>query len=264
MAPATANPDTMTVRHKIPQRRGARSRCTALAVLTLLLAAGGPLAATPAAAQERSERLALHAHTLRHRSAAEAEQMVRGMLSAHGSVSVQEGGNTLVVRDTVSSLAGITEALRRFDQGVRTLRLELMVVRAYRTTVSPGPIASTVPQELVQRLRRFLSYDVYDLVAEAELPTREGETVTYEVGAGYTVRFRVGELSDDGRVKLHDFRLTRRGREGPMIHTNLILFLDKTYSLGFSKSADSPTALMLVITGHRGEPETAPDGGEED
>lgn len=253
----------MTVRHRIPQRRGARRRRTALAALTLLLAAGGPLAAPPAAAQEHSERLALHAHTLRNRSAAEAEEMVRGMLSAHGSVSVQAGGNTLVVRDTVSSLARITEALRRFDQAVRTLRLEMMVVRAYRTGVS-GLDASTLRPELVERLRRFLSYDVYDLVAEADLPTREGETVTYEVGAGYTVRFRVGELSDDGRVKLHDFRLTRRGRDEPMIHTNLILFLDKTYSLGFSKSADSPTALMLVITGHRGEPETAPDGGEED
>lgn len=253
----------MTVRHRNPQRRGVRRRHTALAVLGLLLTAGAPLAAPPAEAQEQvqSERLALHAHTLRHRSAAEAEELVRSMLSARGSVSVQEDGNTLVVRDTVSSLARVTEALRRFDQAVRALRLEMMVVRAYRSRVSPITGTSTVPPELVQRLRRFLSYDVYDLVAEAELPTREGETVTYEVGAGYTVRFRVGELSDDGRVKLHDFRLTRRGREEPMIHTNLILFLAKTYSLGFSKSADSPTALMLVITGHRGEP--AADGAEE-
>lgn len=230
--------------------------------LALVLALGVPGAVAPAAAQEQDERMALHAHTLRHRSAAEAEELVRGMLTARGSVSVQEGGNTLLVRDTMSSLPRIVTALRAFDRAVRPLRLEMMVVRANRSRVS-GVGASTVPPELVQKLRRFLSYDYYDLVAEADLPTREGEAVTYEVGAGYSVRFQVGELSDDGRVKLRDFRLSQRGREEPMIRTNLILFLDKTYSLGFSKSASSPTALMLVITAHRGsEPEQRPAAAE--
>lgn len=255
----------MTVRHSLPPATTPRHRRRVLAVqvaVALLLCAGGPLAVPAAAAQEQPERMALHAHTLRHRSAAEAEELVRGLLSARGSVSVQEGGNTLVVRDTVSSLGRIVAALRDFDQAVRPLRLEMMVVRAHRTAVS-GLGSSTAPPELVRRLRRFLSYDYYDLVAEADLPTREAEAVTYEVGAGYTVRFRVGELSDDGRVKLHDFQLLRRGREEPMIRTNLILFLDKTYSLGFSKSASSPEALMLVITAHRGRDEPSEQTAED-
>ena len=46
-----------------------------------------------------------------------------------------------------------------------------------------------------------------------------------------------------------------------MIHTNLNLFMDKTYSLGFSKSEESDNALMVVITCHDVAPPSA--GGAE-
>jgi hypothetical protein len=62
------------------------------------------------------------------------------------------------------------------------------------------------------------------------------------------VRFQVGDLTAGGQVKLRDFRLYRRGTDEPVIRTHLNLFMDKTYTLGFAKSEDSPTALMLVLT----------------
>jgi len=64
----------------------------------LLLAAALPVAAQPAAVA--SGELALHAYTLRSRTAEEAADLVRGMLSARGTVTVQADGNTLLVRDT--------------------------------------------------------------------------------------------------------------------------------------------------------------------
>lgn len=192
------------------------------------------------------ERVALHAYTLRHRGAQEAAELVRPLLSSQGRVTVQADRNTLVMRDTVAALARILPALRAFDRAQQGLAMELMVVRATRTTVSPA-VRSTAPPDLVRRLRKLLSYDAYELVAETELATREGDEVTYEVGAGYSVRFRVGDVLARGQVKLHDFRLFRSGSDEPMIRTNLVLLLDKTYTLGFSKSEGSPTALMVVI-----------------
>jgi hypothetical protein len=153
------------------------------------------------------------------------------------------------VRDTAESLARIVPVLRQLDHPLRALQLEVLVVRAFRSPVSPV-LDSTVPAELADKLRRLLSYDVYQLMARADLPTRQGENVVYEVGAGYKVSFRVGEVAEGGQVKLRDFRLYRSGSDEPVIRTHLNLFMDKTYTLGFAKSEDSPTALMLVLTCH--------------
>ena len=196
---------------------------------------------------DAAERMTLHAYTLSHRSAAEAAELVRGMLSPRGSVTVQEERNTVVVRDTLATLARVVPALRQLDRPARALEFEVMVVRAYREPMGT-PLMVPPPRELVEKLRKLLNYGTYELVAAAHLPSHEGEELTYQVGDSYSVSFRAGELASDASVKLYDFRLFRRGREEPMIHTNLNLFLDKTYSLGFSKSEDSDTALMVVIT----------------
>jgi hypothetical protein len=196
---------------------------------------------------DASERMTLHAFSLSHRSAAEAAELVRGMLSPRGRVTVQEERNTVVVRDTLATMARVVPALRQFDRPARPLEFELMVVRAYRERVV-STIILPPPRELVNKLRKLLNYSSYELVAMVDLPSREGEELTYQVGDSYSVGFRVGELGSDESVKLYDFRLFRRGREEPMIHTNLNLFVGKTYSLGFSKSEDSETALMVVIT----------------
>jgi hypothetical protein len=126
------------------------------------------------------------------------------------------------------------------------LDLEVMLVRAERTMVSP-PQSSTIPEALAAELSAILPYDVYLQVAHADLATREGEEVTYEVGEGYTLRFRLGRY-EAGGVKLYDFRVYRAGRDQPMVHANLLLTLGETYSLGLSKSETSPTALMVVLT----------------
>lgn len=196
---------------------------------------------------DASERMTLHAFSLSHRSAAEAAELVRGMLSPRGRVTVQEERNTVVVRDTLATMARVVPALRQFDRPARPLEFEVMVVRAYRERVV-SPTVLPPPRELVSKLRKLLNYSSYELVAMADLPSREGEELTYQVGGSYSVGFRVGELGSDESIKLYDFRLFRHGREEPMIHTNLNLFVGKTYSLGFSKSEDSETALMVVIT----------------
>ena len=237
-----------------------------LALLLAALPVAWPMT-SPVQAQEVSgtrglfrpdtgERMTLHSYTLRHRAAADAVPVVEELLSQRGSVTVDEEKNTLVVRDTVAALVRIVPALRRFDNPADRLEFEVMVVRAWRQAAPPRPpgaaeVASRPPAELVAKLRTLLNYGSYELVASADLAGREGEELTYRVGDTYVVGFQVGALSRGDSVKLNNFRLFRNGNQKPMIHTNLILFLDKTYSLGFSKSEESDTALMVVITSRR-------------
>lgn len=226
------------------------SRHLVLALLVAVQAAAAsaaPAQGGQAAPPLRVDRMALHAHTLRYRAAEDALAVVRPLLSSRGSAEVQADGNTLVVRDTISSLARIVPALRGFDSPSAPLRLEVLVVRAGRHRVSP-PTRSTVPPALEAKLRKLLPFDSYELVAEAVLGTQEGESVTYEIGAGYSLRFDVGELVANRQLRLEDFRVFQNGREEPLIRTNLRLHLDKTYSVGLAKSQDSPTALMIVLT----------------
>lgn len=213
-----------------------------LLVLSLLL----PLAAAAQPQRPPAARVALHAYVFQHRPAADAVPLVRPLLSSHGSLLIKRDGKTLVVRDTIAGIARVAPMLRSLDRPVIPLDLEVMLVRAERSFVSP-PQESTIPPALAHELGSILPYDVYLQVAHADLATREGEDVTYEVGAGYTLRFRLGRYQAGG-VKLYDFRVYRADREEPMVHANLLLRLDETYSLGLSKSESSPTALMVVLT----------------
>jgi hypothetical protein len=230
--PVPSNPVPSTIARRLP----------ALLALSLLL----PLAAAAQPQHPPTVRMALHVYVFQHRAAADAVPLVRPLLSSHGSLLIKRDGKTLMVRDTVAGIARVVPMLRSLDRPVIPLDLEVMLVRAERSFVSP-PQESTIPPALARELGSILPYDVYLQVAHAELATREGEEVTYEVGAGYTLRFRLGRYQGGG-VKLYDFRVYRAGREEPMVHANLFLRLDETYSLGLSKSESSPTALMVVLT----------------
>lgn len=211
-----------------------------LLVLSLLL----PAAA--AAQQQTTPRMALHAYVFQHRAAADAVPLVRPLLSPAGSLLIKPDGKTLVVRDSMAGIARVVPVLRSLDRPVIPLDLEVMLVRAERAMVSP-PQPSDIPEALAAELRSILPYDTYTQVAHADLHSHEGEDVTFEVGAGYALRFRVGRYAG-GSVRLHDFRVYREGRSEPIVHANLVLRLEETYSLGLSKSTSSPTALMVVVT----------------
>ena len=205
--------------------------------------------------------LVLHAYTLKHRKASEALLLVSPLLSPRGTVELQPGSNTLVLRDNIEKLGQIVRALRAYDHPARPLTLELYIVRASR---SPAPeLRSDLPAALTRRLSALLSYNVYEVRAQALLASLEGQAVTYALSGDYEVSFRVGTMQAPGRVKLSDFRVLRRnGRGGPqpqpLIHTNLSLRQDQTTFLGLARSESSPEALMVVLTFRSGDPGRRP------
>lgn len=244
-----------------PPSGGARSRCVgrlrprlALAGVLGLLAILAPFAAAMAQDGEaeagRPGPLVLHAYTLRYQPASEAVALIFELLSERGTVELQPGGNTVVIRDTRPALQRILPVLTAFDHPAREVRLDVQIVRA---TAGPGGVgtASGLPESLVRRLRELLRYQSFDLVATASLVTMEGEEVTYEIGQEYAVTFRTGTLMDDQRIKLQGFRLDRRraGEEGgALVETNLNLWPAEPMVLGLARKESSDSALMVVLT----------------
>ncbi len=193
----------------------------------------------------------LQAYTLRHQRASEAVALVYPLLSKKGTVELQPGGNTLVIRDVPAALNRIVPVLRNFDHAPRPMRLEVLIVRASRNVVSPQVRHSDLPEQLTKRLRDLLAYDNFEMQAQAQLGGVEGQPVIYDLGQDYKVSFRFGTLMDDQRVKLSSFRVSRKGEGRPetnLLQTNLTLWCDQTISLGLAKSEASREALMVVLT----------------
>ena len=88
------------------------------------------LAGAAAAAAQSEPALLVHAYTLRHQPAAEALALVHPLLSERGSVQLQPGGNTLVIRDEQAVVERVAALLREFDHAAKKLAIRIQVVRA--------------------------------------------------------------------------------------------------------------------------------------
>jgi hypothetical protein len=227
-----------------------RSLVSLLWVL-VLIASVLPAAPQNAAGTQGTQEIVVRAYTFRYQQASEALPMIYPLLSPRGAVELQPSGNTLVIRDTVEAIRKLMPVLKAYDHRARDLRLEIYVVRASRTAVSPQVQHSDLPEELTKRLRGMLAFENFEKQAQAQLAGVEGQSVMYELGPEYKVSFRFGTLSDDRRVKLSNFRISRRAEGRPeldLLHANLTLSANHTTSLGLAPSESSPEALMLVLT----------------
>jgi hypothetical protein len=224
------------------------------AALLWALIVGPALLAQPSGMPD--DRRVLYAHAFKHQPAAEALELVRPLLSKRGTVELQPGDNTLVVRDMEGFVKRIIPVLQSFDHPPQPLDLEIFIVKASRSTATPPVKRSGLPEPITRRLREMVSYDIFDMRARAYLASLEGQAVTYGMGKEFEVSFRMGTLVDDGRVRLSDFQVARRlpsGGTKSLIHTTLNLWLDQPMSLGFAKSESSREALMVVLSLKRGD-----------
>lgn len=232
-----------------------------LCCAALLTAAWAAFAPPPAAAQPTrvgpltqptvaAEELRLHAFTLRHQRAIEALALVEPLLSARGTVELQAGTNTLVVRDTLASLTRVIAALRAFDHAAQPVAFDLQLIQAERGGISPVPKSPPLDPLLERRLTQILRYQSLRLLARARLDSREGERVDYEVAGSYRVSFELGTLIDDRRIKLHRFRVTRddAGAESDLIQTAVNVWRGQPLILGLTRDETSPSALIVVVT----------------
>jgi len=234
-----------------------RPLASLLSILVVLAVASALSAQTQGPAPGE---VVLRAYTFKYQRAGEALALVYPLLSPRGTVEFQPQANTLVIRDTQAAVRRVMPVLRDFDRPAKPLRLEVIVVRASRSPVSPPVRRSDLPEQLTQRLHNLLAFDVFERQAGAQLAGVENQWVVYEVGPEYRVSFRFGTLRGQERVKLSNFRIARRaeGRpEATLLQANLSLVPEKTTSVGLANNEASKEALMLVLTLREGETSTA-------
>jgi hypothetical protein len=206
--------------------------------------------------RDHARELHVQGYTLRYRQANEAIPLIQPLLSDRGTLELQPRGNTLVIRDTASALGRILPILRDYDHPSQPLNLEILIVRASRAVVSPPVVHSDLPEAMTRRLRELFPFEIYEIQAQAQLSTQEGQAVAYDLGETYGVSFRLGTLLDGQRITLSDFEVGRRANRkaaAPLIHGNLSLWLNNPLSLFLGKSEASREMLMIVLTLHRGD-----------
>jgi hypothetical protein len=217
---------------------------------------GGLLLAAALPAQEGQGRvdrgMVVHVHTLKHQPANDAMPLVLSLLSAEGTVELRPGTNTLVIRDSLASVSRIVPVLRSFDHPARRLEVSIWLVEGGPgpAVVSPALPGKPPPAELLDQLRRNLPYAAYELLAASEVRGREGDRVDFDLPSGHNVRFRLGTVLGEQRVRLHGFELSRRSgaQEGEsLVRGNLNLWLQRTTVLSMANSRDDSRALMVVV-----------------
>ena len=250
--------------HYPPTANPLRRALIGLLVFTGLV--GGGLVAPAEAAPPRTE-VRVYAHTFDHRPAHEALAEIRPLLSENGTVEVQPGDNTLVVRDTPETIERVEELLTAFDRPPEDLRFDIQIVRAGPSNgISPPmPPDNALPTEVVERLRELLRYEQYQVLAQAGVTSSEGQEVTYSLGQSYSVSFRLGAVQVEGegteRLRLEDFRILQNASPNPnkgrrlepkeLFRATLNLWVDRPFNLVLPQSSSGREALMVAISCHR-------------
>lgn len=185
----------------------------------------------------------------KHKQADKAANVIKGILSAEGSMSIQPAQNSLVVTDLPENLKKITSALATFDAPAQPMQLSIRLVSASKGTASKvDPALSDVASKLA-----LLRYNVLESIGAAQANGREGEPGVVSI-QGYRVDFRFGEFDPaSDSVKIVDFKLFRAEGDqlNPLLKTTLNIKLGQTVIIGATRDPQSQRALMIVVTAQR-------------
>jgi len=214
----------------------------ALAVSVLRVAPAALVMVAPALAQPSVETLTVKAYRLTHQPAREALTLIEPLLSARGSVELRVPANTLVLRDHPSAILRIEALLREFDHPPTELVVEIDLLRASPASPEEDVLEHLrgLPPDLVETLKPLpmTRYVSYRLLAGIDIRSKEGEEVSYELGDRYEVRFRIGTVLLEQRLRLRDFTILERLGE-----LDRTLFNSSTVNLILGK------ALVLGVAG---------------
>lgn len=220
--------------------------------LLCLLAFWAPLVHADAA----EESVAAQSFQLQFRDASRAAVIIKPLITARGSVSIQPSSNTLVVTDEPDQLRQVARVLGEYDAPPKRFSIDLKIVAASQVQ-QPAPVPPDL-REISSKLGGVLRFNQFDKVGEIVTSGREGAPVLIEIDGGYRAEFRMGEFDPLSRsVRLEEFRLSRVPQGGgevqQLLKTSINLRLDQTIALGAARQPGSNRMLMLVLRGQQSE-----------
>jgi hypothetical protein len=225
------------------------SRTKRIAILlATLLFCGVAIADSPA---DAAKALSVRTFTFKYKDAEKAAAVIKPLISAEGSMSIQPANNALVVTDRPENLTRIGKALTEFDAPAQTFKLSVRLVAAARID-SPPKVADDL-KDVAQKLA-MLKYNVFEGVGEANVEGKEGDPGMIEMPSGYRAEFKFGEYDPaSDSIKVSDFHLSKLQKDQltSLLKTSLNLRLGQTYIVGATKAPQSQRALMIVLVARR-------------
>ncbi|HEY3053811.1 MAG TPA: secretin N-terminal domain-containing protein [Thermoanaerobaculia bacterium] len=219
-----------------------------LLALFLSLAMCGAAIADDADAQKS---LSVKTFQFKHKDADKATAVVKALMSADGSISIQPSSNSVVITDRPENLKAITAALAQFDTEPQAFKLSVRLVAASR--VDTG--AARTPDELkdVAPKLAMLRYNALENLGSANIDGHEGEPGIVDLQSGYRADFRFGDYDPaSDSVKISDFKLSRLQGDQltQLLKTTINLKLGQTVILGATKP-QGQRALMIIVAAKR-------------
>ena len=219
--------------------------------LSSLLLAGSALAESA----DAGRALSVHTFAFKFKDAEKAAGVIKSMISADGSMSIQPASNSLVVTDRAENLKTITKALLDFDTEAQLFRLSVRIISASRVEGNAPRVPGDL-KDVAQKLALF-RYNSFENSGEANVVGKEGDAGIVDMATGFRADFRFGEYDPaSDSIKVNDFHLSRL--QGPqkdqltsLLKTSLNLRLGQTYIVGATKAPQSQRALMIVLVAHR-------------
>jgi hypothetical protein len=219
-----------------------------LMFVLMLVFATGVAIAEPADGGAKS--LNVRTFQFKYKDADKAAAIIKPLVSAEGSMSIQPAANALVVTDRAENMKQIAAALADFDTPPHVIHMTVRLVSAGR---------SEVPRQVEPALREvagklaMLRYNDVDDLGEAIVEGKEGEPGMIELENGYRADFKFGEYDPStDSVKLNDFRLSRvtKGEQTPLYKAGLNLKVGQTVIFGATKT-QGQRAIFLVFNAKR-------------
>jgi hypothetical protein len=218
--------------------------------LFLVLSIAGAAYAEPVTA-DAEKTLSAKTFQLKHKEADKAAAMIKQLMSAEGSVSIQPGTNSLVVTDRPDKLKSIAAAMAKYDAPPQPVQLSVRLIAASREG------APRVPDELKDvagMMSSLVRYNAFESVGSVSVEGREGEQGLVDIGSNYRAEFRFGEYDPaTDTVRVTDFKLSRVQNEQltQLMKTSLNLKPGQMIIMGAARDPQSARAVMIVFTAKR-------------
>ncbi|HEV8660048.1 MAG TPA: secretin N-terminal domain-containing protein [Thermoanaerobaculia bacterium] len=218
-----------------------------LMALFLALAMCGSAIADDADAQKS---LSVKTFQFKHKDADKAAAIVKALMSAEGSISIQPSTNSVVITDRPENMKAIVAALAQFDTSPQAFKLSLRLVAASRV----DPSAARTPEELKDIAPKLgmLRYNSFENLGSANIDGHEGEPGIVDL-TGYRADFRFGDYDPTSdSVQISDFKLAKLQGDQltQLLKTTINLKLGQTVILGATKP-QGQRALMIIVAAKR-------------
>ena len=220
-----------------------------ITIAALLMLSSGLVYADDAGKDGKS--LSVRTFTFKYKDAEKAAAVIKALLSAEGSMSIQASSNALVVTDRPENLKTVAKALNEYDAVPQAFRLVVRVIAASRASGSPK-----IPDDLkdIAPKLAMLRFNALEDLGSADFAGREGDPGILTLNSGYRAEFKLGEFDPaSDSVKIADFRLSKLQNDQltSLLKTTLNLRLGQTYIVGATKAPQSQRALMIVLVARR-------------